>query len=74
MLQDSQMTRNTGRIITRLLYFHLLIKRCVFIATFYQFPVMGLFLVVIFQFLCAIREVKMARLFSILYNDGLLDG
>ena len=43
MLQDSQMTRNTGRIITRPLYFHLLIKRCVLIATFYHFPFMGLF-------------------------------
>lgn len=50
MLQDSQMMRNTRRIITRVLCFHLLIKRCVLIATLYHFLFMGLLTVVISQF------------------------
>ena len=43
MLQDSQMKRNTERITTRVLCFHLLIKRCVLILTFCYFLFMGLF-------------------------------
>ena len=50
MLQDLQITRNRGRIITRILCFHLLIERCVLIARLYHFLFMGFFSVVTSQF------------------------
>lgn len=64
MLQDSQMTKNTGRTITRVLCFHLLIKRYV------------LFNSHIFTFFLSVSRCmrnKMARFFKILYN-GYQDG